>query len=153
MPTRPSFSVCEFSDSFHSLWAEMAEDVDYSKHFLAAGAINKLAENLQKQGKPVQAVSYFAQVAIDFRRKNANAAPASVEKVAYQFPVTKISEPRTAMLGSFTVLVTPLVSESVNGRLVISLIVVAATEVAITLGAGAARTIASGATPIGTGRW
>ncbi len=27
MPTRPSFSVCEFSDSFHSLWAEMAEEL------------------------------------------------------------------------------------------------------------------------------
>ena len=41
---------------------------------MAAAAINKLAENLKKQGKPDKAVSYFAQVAIDFRRANPNAA-------------------------------------------------------------------------------
>ncbi len=62
-------------------WAEMAEDEDYSRHYLAAGAINQLAENLQKQGRHDQAVAYFKQVAIDFRRSNDKSARKAMWKV------------------------------------------------------------------------
>ncbi|MBN2302478.1 MAG: tetratricopeptide repeat protein [Lentisphaerae bacterium] len=55
-------------------WVEMADDKDYSRHSLAADAINRLADNLQKQDKMPQAVKYYAQVAVDFRDTNPNAA-------------------------------------------------------------------------------
>ncbi len=54
-------------------WAEMAQDADYRKHFLAAGAINRLADNLVRQDKWPEAVAYYEQVAIDFRRANRDA--------------------------------------------------------------------------------
>ena len=48
-------------------WAEMAEDVDYSKHRLAAPGLLKLAEAMKKQERFKQAVEYFDQVAVNFR--------------------------------------------------------------------------------------
>lgn len=54
-------------------WAEMAQDEDYRKHFLAAGAINRLADNLVRQDKWPEAVAYYEQVAVDFRRANRDA--------------------------------------------------------------------------------
>ncbi len=55
-------------------WAEMANDEDYSKHPLAALAVNALADNLMKQDKANEAVKYYAQVAIDFKGSNREAA-------------------------------------------------------------------------------
>ena len=62
-------------------WAEMAKDSDYSKHPLAAGAINQLADNLVRQEKWSEAAPYYLQVAVDFRRANPEAARAAIEKV------------------------------------------------------------------------
>lgn len=55
-------------------WAEMANDEDYSKHPLAAFAVNALADNLMKQDKEREAVKYYAQVAVDFKDSNPRAA-------------------------------------------------------------------------------
>lgn len=55
-------------------WAKMARDKEYRKHRLAAGAINSLADNLVKAGHAEIAVSYFWQVAVDFRSANQQAA-------------------------------------------------------------------------------
>jgi TolA-binding protein len=62
-------------------WAEMAKDSDYSKHPLAAGAINQLADNLVRQEKWPEAAPYYLQVAVDFRRANRDAAREAIEKV------------------------------------------------------------------------
>jgi TolA-binding protein len=48
-------------------WAEMAQDVDYSKMRLAASAILRLADELNRQEKRPAAVKYWRQVALDFR--------------------------------------------------------------------------------------
>lgn len=64
-------------------WAKLADDKDYSKHFLAAGAINKLADNLLKQGRADEAVGYYTQVAADFRDANRDAANYAIEKAVY----------------------------------------------------------------------
>ena len=48
-------------------WAEMAEDVDYRKHFLAAPAMKALADNLMKQQKIDSAIKYYKMVALTFR--------------------------------------------------------------------------------------
>lgn len=62
-------------------WSEMAKDSDYRKHFLAAGAINKLAENLARQDKGAEAAAYYEQVGVDFRHSNREAANAAIEKL------------------------------------------------------------------------
>jgi len=62
-------------------WAEIADDVEYRLHALAAGAINRLADNLMGQDKPVEAVRYYAQVAVDFRHSNGDAARHAIPKV------------------------------------------------------------------------
>jgi TolA-binding protein len=61
-------------------WAEMAKDVDYRKHPLAAGAINQLADNLGRQEKWKEAAEYYMQVAVDFREANRDAAYAAIVK-------------------------------------------------------------------------
>lgn len=60
-------------------WAEVASDADYSKHFLAADAINRLAGILAKNGDEAKAAGYYMQVAIDFRRSNPQAARRAIE--------------------------------------------------------------------------
>lgn len=62
-------------------WKEMADDKDYSKHFLAASAINQLADNYIKQDQEEKAIEYYMQAAIDFRQSNADAARAAMYKV------------------------------------------------------------------------
>lgn len=66
-------------------WAEMAKDSDYSKHPLAAGAINQLADNLVRQEKWPEAAPYYLQVAVDFRRANPDAARAAITKVTQYY--------------------------------------------------------------------
>jgi TolA-binding protein len=66
-------------------WAEMAKDRDYSKHPLAAGAINQLADNLVRQEKWSEAAPYYLQVAVDFRRANLDAAREAIEKVTQYY--------------------------------------------------------------------
>ena len=62
-------------------WAEMAQDADYRKHVLAAGAINRLADNLVRQDKWPEAATYYQQVAVDFRRSNRDAANYAIGRV------------------------------------------------------------------------
>ncbi|MHC4253517.1 MAG: tetratricopeptide repeat protein [Planctomycetota bacterium] len=73
-------------------WAEMADDIDYSKHFLAASAVNSLADNLVKQGKAAEAAKYYRQVAIDFGRTNPGAAGQAAEKVVFHHVRTAPNE-------------------------------------------------------------
>jgi tetratricopeptide (TPR) repeat protein len=56
-------------------WAELAEDPDYSKHPLAAPAINHLADYTAGQKRAAdKALAYYTQVALDFRRTNPEAS-------------------------------------------------------------------------------
>ncbi len=66
-------------------WAEMAQDKDYRKHFLAAVAINRLGDNLVRQDKWPEAVAYYQQVAVDFRRSNREAANYAISKTVECF--------------------------------------------------------------------
>jgi len=66
-------------------WAAMAQDKEYSKHFLAAGALNRLADNMIKLEHVDQAIKYYSQIAIDFRTTNAQAARYAREKVAAHY--------------------------------------------------------------------
>ena len=61
-------------DDAMKAWAKMARDKDYRKHFLAAGAINRLADHLVEKNQPADAVGYYEQVAADFRTANVDAA-------------------------------------------------------------------------------
>ena len=49
---------------------EMAEDEDYNKHPLAAGALVRLADNHLRNKEPEQAVKYWRQVIRDFGKTN-----------------------------------------------------------------------------------
>ncbi len=72
----------------------MAKDADYSKHFLAAAAINQLAEELAKQGQPEKAVEFYEKVAVNFRRPNRDAAIRAMRKVIRHHVRTNPDEPR-----------------------------------------------------------
>ena len=74
-------------------WSQLADDEDYRRQPLAAGAINGVADNLIKQGKPEKAGSYFRQVAIDFRRTNREAAYYALGKAVYLYTRTQPNEP------------------------------------------------------------
>ena len=77
-------------------WMDMADDVDYRKHRLAAGAINQLADNLVQQGKPDQAAEYYKQVAMDFRRSNRDAARYAIDKALNVHIRLSPNEPKLA---------------------------------------------------------
>jgi TolA-binding protein len=66
-------------------WIELADDADYSKHALAADAINELADQLVKQNNPDQATKYSEQVALTFRTQNPPAAYYAIGKVLEQY--------------------------------------------------------------------
>ena len=73
-------------------WAEMADDVDYSKHPLAADGINRLAGYMDEQEKTSRAVELWRQVAVDFRRSNSDAAYEALKKVRAYYTRTKPDE-------------------------------------------------------------
>jgi len=75
-------------------WKEMAEDVDYSKEPLAADALNRLADNFEKQNQAERSVAYYMQVAINFRKSNADAARAAMRKVIPYYIRTNPQEPK-----------------------------------------------------------
>lgn len=79
-------------------WAEMAQDDDYRKHFLAAGAINRLADNLARQGKWSEAVAYYEQVAVDFRRSNREAVRHAISQCLLAHVRAAPDEPRLRKL-------------------------------------------------------
>ena len=62
-------------------WFDLSEDADYVKEPLGAAALNGLAENLIKQGKADEGIKRFEQVAVEFRKKNPDAARAAIAKV------------------------------------------------------------------------
>lgn len=75
-------------------WKEMADDVDYRKHFLAAGALSQLADNLAKQDKKGEANEYYKQAAIDFRKSNRDASWYALNKVLEYYVFTNPNEPK-----------------------------------------------------------
>ena len=62
-------------------WAKMAADADYSRHPLAAWAINRLAEHLAKEGQTERAATHYRQVAVNFRTANPEAAKHAIQQV------------------------------------------------------------------------
>ncbi|MGI6497017.1 MAG: tetratricopeptide repeat protein [Kiritimatiellia bacterium] len=79
-------------------WAEMADDVDYSRHYLAAPALNALARNLSEQGKPGEAVKYWWKVAENFRYSSRDPAREAMNQVIAHYIRT---EPNEAKLAEF----------------------------------------------------
>lgn len=62
-------------------WTRMADDAEYSKHPLAAPAINQLAAQLFKEKNYARAVEYWKQVSVDFRAANPVASQQAMESV------------------------------------------------------------------------
>jgi len=81
-------------DEAMKAWAKMAEDEDYSKHPLAAWAINRLADYLAASEQSERAAEYYEQVASDFRRSNPAAAYYAIEKVIEHCVRHSPDEPR-----------------------------------------------------------
>ena len=79
-------------------WAKLADDVDYRKEPLGAFAINYLADYLVKQEKQAEAVKYYRQVAIDFRKKNPDASNHARDAVIRYYVRTVPSEPEFGKL-------------------------------------------------------
>lgn len=77
-------------------WTEMAEDVDYRKHRLAAVALCRLGDLFTREDKPDEAVKYYAQVAIDFRQANPDAARYAMGKTIAYYVRTRPNEPKLA---------------------------------------------------------
>ena len=74
-------------------WARMARDKEYRKHPLAAGAINRLADHLAAEEHADSAVSYFRQVAVDFRTTNRDAASYARHQVVRHYVRRNPNEP------------------------------------------------------------
>ena len=75
-------------------WVELADDPDYSKHPLAADAINELADQLVKQDNAEQGVKYYQQVALTFRTQNWPAVSYAIGKVLEHYVHRKPDEPK-----------------------------------------------------------
>lgn len=75
-------------------WARMAKDKQYRTHRLAAGAINQLADQLLTQGQAETAITYFENVAIDFRSSNKTAAHHARERALEYHIRTRPNEAR-----------------------------------------------------------
>lgn len=69
-------------------WAKMADDKDYSKHPLAAQAINRLAGYVAPKD-PARAVEYYRQVSLEFRTRNVDASGAAINAVIGYYVRTK----------------------------------------------------------------
>lgn len=75
-------------------WSKMADDADYSRHALAAGALNRLAEQLAREGQVQKAVACYEQVALSFRRTNPGAANHAIAQVVAYHVRREPSEPK-----------------------------------------------------------
>jgi TolA-binding protein len=75
-------------------WSQMAQDKGYSKHPLAAGAINRLADNLVAKGRVEPAMAYFWQVAVDFRQTYPQMADYARQQVIAFYIRTSPNEPK-----------------------------------------------------------
>lgn len=79
-------------------WSQMAQDKGYSKQPLAAGAINKLADNLVAKGKVEPATAYYWQVAVDFRQAYPQAADYARQQAINFYVRTSPNEPKLRAL-------------------------------------------------------
>ena len=79
-------------------WTEMAQDKDYRKHYLAAGALTGLAGNLLKLNKPGEAATYYEQAAVDFRKSNPEVARDAISQV---LRIRTLVEPNQPKLREF----------------------------------------------------
>jgi len=61
-------------DKALQFWAKMADHPEYSNHFLAATALNQLADGYMKMGNNEKAIQYCALSAVTFRKTNPEAA-------------------------------------------------------------------------------
>lgn len=77
-------------------WTQMVQDKRYNQHFLAAPALNALAENHLKLGNDDKAMQFYEQVVTDFRVANPAAANAAMAKVIEFHMKTKPNEPALA---------------------------------------------------------
>lgn len=73
-------------------WTKMAKDKGYRKHFLAAGALNKLAGQLLKRGDKQEGLKFYRQVAVDFRGSNHDQARHAMG-CAIALYIRKLAEP------------------------------------------------------------
>jgi len=74
-------------------WAKMADDAEYSQHWLAADGVNRLADYLGEQGEIERAVKLWRQVAVDFRDSNWREAHSAMEKVIHHHVRREPNEP------------------------------------------------------------
>lgn len=75
-------------------WLEMTQDTDYRQHFLAAAALNNLAENARKEDKLEKAMLFYEQVVVDFRTANPESAGQAMENVLEYLMKTHPNEPK-----------------------------------------------------------
>jgi len=66
-------------------WLKLAEDKDYAKHPLAGSALNQLAGYLDERDRHDEAVKYYRQVAVEFRKVNDGAARHAMGRVIYYY--------------------------------------------------------------------
>ncbi len=102
-------------------WQLMADDPGYSRHPLAAGALNGLATQLWDQDDRAAAAKYFRQAAITFRESNSDAVKESITRLLNYHTLFQPDEPALrqlyADLGTFSEQrrpVTPPVEESAD---------------------------------------
>lgn len=73
-------------------WAEMVTDEDYTKHPLAAFALNNLAGNLVKQKRMADAIKYYRRAAVEFKNTNHDARWAALPRVVGYYVRTERNE-------------------------------------------------------------
>jgi len=73
-------------------WAKMADHAEYSKHFLAATALNQLADGYMKQGNSDKAMQYCALSALTFRKTNPDAARHAIFNQVIPYYIRKPDE-------------------------------------------------------------
>jgi len=74
-------------------WVKLAEDEDYRREPLGAVAVNYLADHLVRQEKEAEAVKYYRQVAVDFRKKNPEASQHARDGAIRYYVRTNPNEP------------------------------------------------------------
>jgi TolA-binding protein len=74
-------------------WIKLAEDEDYRRQPVGAFAINYLADYLVCQDKEAEAAKYYRQVAVDFRKSNADASKHACDAIVRYYVRGNPSEP------------------------------------------------------------
>jgi TolA-binding protein len=79
-------------------WQLMADDPGYSRHPLAAGALNGLAAHLAANEDPAAAAKYLRQAALTFRDSNPDAVKESISRLLTYHVLTQPDEPALRQL-------------------------------------------------------